>query len=225
MSSGPARPPGPAELRDRVPVGVMAILERARQLGFIGAPSPLDQVDHALGFVRVVEQKGRGVPPTALDLGSGGGLPGLVIAWCWPECRVTLLDANRRRTEFLRREIAQLGRTPTTDVVWGRAEELGRRAEMRERFALVTARSFGPPAVTAECGSPFLVPGGWLVVSEPPVGAGDRWPPEGLAQLQLEDHGPVRPDEGLHYRLLQKAGPVADRFPRRTGVPAKRPLF
>jgi len=92
---------------------------------------------------------------------------------------------------------------------------------------VVTARSFGPPAVVAECAAPLLRTGGWLVVSEPPdqsdEEAARRWPAEPLAQLGL------RPGERLQaafdYRVLSQAEPCPERFPRRNGVPARRPLF
>ena len=94
---------------------------------------------------------------------------------------------------------------------------------MRAAFDLVVARSFGPPAVVAECAAPFLRVGGRLAVSEPPTGE-DRWPPAPLAELGLE--ATERRDVGgAHVQLLRQTAPCPDRYPRRTGVPTKRPLF
>ena len=109
-------------------------------------------------------------------------------------------------------------------MVEGRAEELARRADLRGRFDLVVARGFGPPAVTAECGAGFLVVGGRLVVSEPPGGRPDRWPAEGLAPLGLEPGRRSR-RAGASYQVLRQATACPDRYPRRVGIPAKRPLF
>ncbi|HET6966289.1 MAG TPA: hypothetical protein VFH58_16050, partial [Acidimicrobiales bacterium] len=104
-----------------------------------------------------------------------------------------------------------------------RAEEAGRRPDLRGTFDVVVARSFGGPAVTAECGAPFLVAGGRLVVAEPPGGSADRWPAEGLEVLGL------RPVEAMTepsaFQVLLQQEPCPERFPRRTGIPAKRPLF
>lgn len=89
----------------------------------------------------------------------------------------------------------------------------------------MVARGFGPPAVTAECAAPLLAEGGRLTVSEPPEPPPDRprWPPEGLAELGLalgpEWHVP------FHYRSFVQVERCPDRYPRRVGVPAKRPLF
>jgi 16S rRNA (guanine527-N7)-methyltransferase len=214
-----------AALRARVPAEVVATLGRAVELGFLGPVDPLEHVDHALGFVLVVEWERPAGPAMAMDLGTGGGVPGLVLGTCWPDCRVTLVDAGQRRTEFLRSELVGLPRSGNIEVVRGRAEDLGRDPAFRGRFDVVTARSFGPPAVAAECGSPFLVAGGVMVVSEPPGGARGRWPDEGLAGLGLVDGGPARLGERFSYQVLRQARVTPDRYPRRTGIPAKRPLF
>lgn len=165
----------------------------------------------------------RGRPPDdVLDLGSGAGLPGLVLALAWPAVRMTLLDSNHRRTEFLLDAVKQLGLTARVAVASGRAEELGRSA-LRGRHDLVVARSFAPPAVTAECGAPFAHIGGLLAIAEPPGGRSERWPAAGLAVLGLRDAGLVTQPAAV--RLLAVVDPADERYPRRTGVPAKRPLW
>lgn len=202
-------------------------MERGRDLGFLG-PGPLRvHLDHAAGFAVVIDGSG----PTArrvVDLGSGGGIPGLVLAERWPEARFVLIDAARRRVEFLSEVVTSLGWSERVRVVGARAEEAGRDPDLRGRHDLVVARGFGPPAVTAECAAPFLEVDGRLVVSEPPEdhdesGGPRRWPPEPLASLGLAPDGSwSRP---FHYQALRQVGPCPDRYPRRTGVPRKRPLF
>jgi 16S rRNA (guanine527-N7)-methyltransferase len=117
-----------------------------------------------------------------------------------------------------------------------RAEAAGRDPGLRGNFDGVLARSFGRPAVVAECAAPLLKTGGWLVVSEPPGNSPDdrpdpssdlpvaaRWPAEPLRQLGLVPDRLVHEEFG--YQTLRQADPCPDRFPRRDGVPAKRPLF
>jgi 16S rRNA (guanine527-N7)-methyltransferase len=159
-----------------------------------------------------------------LDLGSGGGLPGLVLAALWPDTAVTLLDGGTERAAFLVSAVEQLDWAERVAVAAGRAEELGRTG-LRGRFDLVVARSFGPPAVVAECGAPFLTAGGRLVVSEPPDADGSRWSHAGeLATLGLEAE-PLRTAGGHHFQPLRAVSPCPARYPRRTGIPTKRPLF
>ena len=231
----PAPTPPPARLLD--------VLDEARAAGFLG-PGPLDpQVRHAEGFA-VVARRLRPdgpTPPSLLDLGSGGGLPGLVVATRWPEATVILLDAAARRTSFLSAAVRRLGLEDRVSVRQDRAEVAGRDPDLRGRLDVVLARSFGRPAVTAECAAPLLKPGGWLVVSEPPAtlpsgpadpaagpgisdpSEGPRWPAEPLRQLGLEPAGLVH--EEFDYQTLRQFEACPERFPRRDGVPAKRPLF
>jgi 16S rRNA (guanine527-N7)-methyltransferase len=195
---------------------LVAVLERSRALGFLG-PGPVDDhIDHAGGFVRAVAR----VTGRLVDLGSGGGVPGLVLALARPDLEVVLVDAMAKRCNFLAEAIATLGLAHAR-VVHGRAEVVG-RGELRGSAAAVVARSFGPPAVTAECAAPLLRPGGLLVVSEPP-GAAERWDAEGLALLGLRlDH---RTSATPALQVLVQATACEERFPRRDGMPAKRPLF
>lgn len=175
-------------------------------------------VDHGRALLAGLPERGR-----VLDLGSGGGLPGLVIATARPGLDLTLLEARQRACRFLREAVSDLGR-PDVAVVEARAEEAARRADLRETFDAVVARSFGPPPVTAECAVGFLRAGGHLVVSEPPgEGDGSRWPADGLDRLGLGAAQRGGAAEGS-YVVLEKIRCDA-RWPRRVGIPAKRPLW
>mgnify|MGYP003346352973 CR=1 FL=1 len=213
-------------LRERIDPGLIGVLQRSAEIGFLGGMPIPDQIDHALGFAAVVEDVLGGMPTSMIDLGTGGGVPGLVLACCWPECRVVLMDGSERRTEFLIESLRQFAAGRGADVVLGRAEELGHRSDLREGFQVVTSRSFGAPPVTAECGAAFLEDRGLLVVSEPPGSAEEvRWPITGVARCELVPDGQAAVDERFGYQVLRKAGSLDDRFPRRVGIPAKRPLF
>jgi 16S rRNA (guanine527-N7)-methyltransferase len=188
---------------------------------------PVDeQIDHALGFVAAAEAVLGGPPASAVDIGTGGGVPGLVLHSCWPACRLVLMDGNQRRTDFLSEEVAGWVGAQVIEVVRGRAEELGRDDRYRRQFKLVTARSFGRPSVTAECGAPLLELNGAMVVSEPPdEDVEGRWPRDGLAELGMIRGSRSRFDDRFSYQLLYKSDETPDRYPRRVGIPNKRPLF
>lgn len=116
-----------------LPGHVGKVLERSRALGFLG-PGPVEaQIGHA---VAMVELCGEERPARTLDLGSGGGLPGLVLAALRPAWPILLLDANQRRTDFLREAVAQLGWSHV-DVRTLRAEAAGRASDLRGGFDLV----------------------------------------------------------------------------------------
>jgi 16S rRNA (guanine527-N7)-methyltransferase len=137
--------------------------------------------------------------------------------------RAALLEAMGRRAGFLREVAERPGAPAGIEVLEGRAEDLARSTAYEGRFELVVARSFGPPATTAECAARFVAPDGWVLVSEPPDAAGSRWDPEGLGLLGL---APVGPTSGhAAFQAIRRVGPTPERFPRRNGVPRKRPLF
>lgn len=201
---------------------VTAALEDARRFGFLGPRPVTEQVEHAQAFAAVLERHGLG-PVRFLDLGSGGGLPGLVLAARWPAATATLLDSSARRTAFLRRTIEALGWETRIAVAEGRAESLARKPELRTAFPLVVARSFGAPAVTAEIGGAFVEQGGTLAVSEPADTAG-RWPNEGLTVFGLSA-AELHAGEGARVAVIRRLAEIGDRWPRGAGTPAKRPLW
>jgi 16S rRNA (guanine527-N7)-methyltransferase len=165
-------------------------------------------------------------PTRAMDLGAGGGIPGLVLAALWPRTAFVYLDANRRRTSFLESAVERLGWVGRVSVRCVRAEMAGREQGLRAGFDLVVARGFGPPPATAECAAPFLRLGGLLLVSEPPPDGPspeERWPAEGCRLVGLD---PVlRVTTPVSAQILRQASLCSERYPRRDGMPTKRLLF
>jgi 16S rRNA (guanine527-N7)-methyltransferase len=203
------------------------VLRQAQDLGFFGPGDIRRHRAHADAFVALaLEQLGDAPPDTFLDLGSGGGLPGLVLAAAAPESRGTLLDAQLRRTAFLVQAVRELGWEDRIQVVTARAEDAARDPAHRGRYSLVTARSFAAPAITAECAAGLLTPGGHLVVSEPPDATSDRWHATALAELGFDPPVPsIAHRSGATIAVLTLPGTTPDRYPRRPGIPAKRPLW
>jgi 16S rRNA (guanine527-N7)-methyltransferase len=195
---------------------LLAELERSRAHGFLG-PGPVSaHVEHTAGFLACLA----GVRGTVVDLGSGGGVPGLVLGVARPDLHLVLLDARAVRCRFLTAAIRRLDLD--AEVVEGRAEVVG-RGPLRRTADAVVARSFGPPAATAECAAPLLCTGGALIVSEPPDASEGRWPAPGLAELGLVV-GPRRSEPPM-VQVLHQATPCPEAYPRRDGLPARRPLF
>jgi 16S rRNA (guanine527-N7)-methyltransferase len=154
---------------------LLEVLATSQRLGFLGE-RPLDQViAHARSFLPPLVD----VHGPVLDLGAGGGIPGLVIAHDRPDLEVTLLDRRRTRTDFLARMVARLGWTERVQV---RSNDATQGSE--QRFSAVSARGFGPPLHTLTVAVAWLVPGGRAVISEPP--AGDRWLEVDLSNLDVE---------------------------------------
>ncbi len=202
-----------------------AALDQAFDLGLLGPGDVTAHIQHALGYLEAAHQVGARSDGRIADLGSGGGLPGLVVAEAWTDATFVLIDAAERRCAFLAESVERMGLASRIAVRRGRAEALAHEEDLRETFDLVVARSFGPPPVLAECAAPLLKIGGWLIVSEPPSTevTERRWPIAGLELLGLGAPMSIRGNR--HFVAIQKVGQTADRFPRRVGIPSKRPIF
>ena len=143
-----------------------------------------------------------------VDVGSGGGVPGIPLAASLPNRAVTLLEANGRKCEFLR-EWAP----PNAHVVQGRAEE-----QELDAFGVAVAKALAPPPVAAEWCLPLVRPGGAAVLWVGPSADAEH---VARAALQL---GAELEDEHDGLFVLRKVRATPEGFPRRTGIARKRPL-
>ncbi|MGI9952442.1 16S rRNA (guanine(527)-N(7))-methyltransferase RsmG [Moorellaceae bacterium AZ2] len=164
-----------------------------------------------------------------VDVGSGGGLPGVVLKIYRPDLEVTLVESIKKKAEFLTGVIGELGLAGIR-CVWARAEELGRQGEFRESFDLATSRAVAELAVVLEYCLPLVKVGGKVVAYK------GRKAEEELvrARRALEVLGAEvekvwcsrLPAGGEERRLvvIRKRVSTDSRWPRRPGVPEKRPL-
>jgi 16S rRNA (guanine527-N7)-methyltransferase len=160
-----------------------------------------------------------------VDLGSGGGFPGLALAAALPGVPVTLVESEGRKADWLTRAAA--GRFPNVRVVADRSETLA-RAE-RGIHHVATARALGALPVVMELAAPFLASDGVLVAwrGRPGAGVGPAERDAGEALGLVHDRDvPVAaiPDVSRHFSVWRKVSPTPDRYPRRPGMAAKRPL-
>lgn len=168
------------------------------------------------------------LPGPLCDLGSGGGFPGLVLAIARPERPITLVEATEKKCAFLEECAGELGLSQLR-VVNARAEEAGRDPALREQFAVVTARALAAMNVLCEYALPLLEQGGSLLAYK---GAG--WEEEAEAAANalsllnggLQGHSLYQLPGGDQRCLLrvEKTGPCPEKYPRRPGMPTKRPL-
>lgn len=192
---------------------LLTVLERARAVGFLG-PGPLRvHIDHA-------RQYGARMASTArrlIDLGSGGGLPGLPLLLDRPDLRGVLLDAAAKRTSFLVWATIELGLSDRVEVVTARAEEAAHRNELRGVFDAVVCRGFGPPSTTLECGAGFVAADGQILISEPPEPR--AWDNQTLAVIGLEHRST---SQGVAEFV--RVGSIPHSVPRPTKLMQREPL-
>lgn len=163
-----------------------------------------------------------------LDVGSGAGFPGVPLKIAFPHLQVTLIESRGKKTDFLRRlaEVLDL----ELDVRTGRAESLAHRPDLRGRFDLVVSRAVGSLSVLAELCLPFCRVGGVVIaqkkgnLDEELGRAGYAVEAVGGRWNGIEEVSSSLLDEGRRLVLMEKVQPTPPRYPRRSGVPAKRPL-
>jgi 16S rRNA (guanine527-N7)-methyltransferase len=163
-------------------------------------------LDGSLAVVPLVRCYGGPV----VDVGSGGGAPGVPIAAALPDREVVLLDATRRKCDFLASILAEF---PNARVVCGRAEE-----QPNEQFGVAVARALAPPPVAVEWCLPLVVTGGAAILLVGPSADVDA---VGRAAAQL---GGGQPEQHDGILVVPKLTPTPPGFPRRPGVARKRPL-
>jgi 16S rRNA (guanine527-N7)-methyltransferase len=145
-----------------------------------------------------------------VDVGSGGGAPGIPLAAAFPEREVTLLEANERKCAFLERAAAEF---PNVHVVRGRAEE-----QEPDCYGVAVAKALAPPVVAAEWCLPLVRAGGGVVLWVGPSAEADR-----VARV-AERLSAELVESPRGFLVLKKLGPTPRGFPRRPGLARKRPL-
>jgi len=166
-------------------------LSLAKRQGALGPAPVADLIAHSQGFVSALAA----VHGTVVDLGAGGGVPGLVIATERPDLELVLVDRRTSRADLLQRLIAQLGLGARVRTVCAAASALP--GEPWLPVDAVVARRLGPPHETIAFARALVRNGGLIVISEPPVG--DRWSPGIVGALglrQLHGQSPPPPDAG-----------------------------
>ena len=151
-----------------------------------------------------------GTSGAIVDVGSGGGSPGIPLAVAFPQRSITLLEAERRKCAFLRKIAAEL---PNVEVMWGRAEE-----QPTDVFGVALAKALAKPHVAAELCLPLVRTGGIAIL----------WTGEAASAAQVatvaERMAALLQDASAGLFVLRKLGPTPAGFPRRAGMAKKRPL-
>lgn len=165
---------------------------------------------------------------SVVDIGSGAGLPGLPLAIALPATRVTMLEANHRKSAFIAAMIGRLG-LANASVLAARAEDAGRTG-LREAFDVALARAVGSLPEVLEYALPLIGLGGHALLQRGAREKGDDAAARAAAAqlggelLRIEKAQPYPEASDLHIWVWKKAAATPDRYPRRAGMPRKRPL-
>jgi 16S rRNA (guanine527-N7)-methyltransferase len=181
----------------------------------------LDSLTVSLAFSKM--------PSSVLDVGTGAGLPGIALKILYPDIELTLIDSTQKKAVFLNHLVAVLG-LKGVEVLTGRAEELAHDLRYREHFDAALARGVAKLASLTELTLPFCAVGGAFIAMK-------NWPPDGEVEEAERSFnvlgGRLRQIVriglwGLEDRSLvvvDKVMTTPEKYPRRSGIPQKRPLL
>ena len=219
-----------AEIRVGLERFVALLLERNAATNLTSARDPAAVMLHVRDSLGLVPFVGH----THVDIGSGGGFPGLVLAIATRK-PITLVESLAKKATFLREVAALLGLP--VDVVCARAEDVGRDPAFRERFATATARAVAGVTTVLELTVPLLEVGGRALLQRGRFTTLERASAHDAAlvlgaeiagEYAVDERGMVArqavDDDGRRLLVVAKRLATGPRFPRRAGIPAKRPL-
>jgi len=207
---------------------------RTREANLTGFRDPNDLAIHVVGDALVPLQTApedfpQDGPKELLDVGSGAGIPGLVYAIYWPDCNVTLLESQKKRVDFMKDAVSELGLDNVT-ILEGRAESHAHELQWRERFDMVTTRGLAPLPISLELCLPFLALDGYMLSfkgsspSDEIKEADFALNKLGGGSISSKSYTPGNGAPRRHALWIPKVGLTPDRYPRKEGIPAKRPL-
>lgn len=191
------------------------------------------QIKHfldSLSVIAAIPPEDRARPLYFIDIGTGAGLPGIPLKIVLPDTRLVLLEATTKKTKFLEHLVAKLG-LKEVEIVAGRAEEIAHDARYREKFDLVLSRAVASLPTLVELALPFCAAGGRFIAQK--KGNIDKE----MAQSEkaivllggaLHEIIPVVLEglaDGRILVVIDKIKPTPPGYPRRSGIPAKRPIL
>ncbi len=187
------------------------------------------QIKHFLDSLTVVLAWQPSKTDAVIDVGTGAGVPGIPLKIAFPNIELVLLEATAKKADFLHHITQKLG-LDDVEIVVGRAEEVAHEAQYCERFNLVLSRAVAPLPTLVELTLPFCAIGGSFIaqkkgaVDEEVSGADKAVGLLGGSLREVKRIDLAEFADGRYLVVIDKVSPTPEQYPRRPGIPAKRPL-
>lgn len=168
--------------------------------------------------------------PGVIDVGTGAGIPGIPLKIVLPRIKLTLLDSITKKAGFLRHVVNKLG-LDNVEIVIGRAEEMAQREDFREKFDIVLSRAVAQLATLVELTLPFCATGGIFIAQKKGnIGMELAKSERAIGSLggklrEVKEVNLTELDDERRLIVIEKISPTPPKYPRRAGIPAKRPLL
>lgn len=173
------------------------ILREAQRIGALSNTPVAEIIEHAKWFAEAIPHSAR----TAVDLGSGAGVPGLIVALFCPQISLQLVDRRVGRTDVLVRAVHALNLTDRVTVKCSEINTMTKDSTWAKHFDVAMSRGLGPPIQTLNLSRDLVKPGGVIIISEPPPDSDSRWDEQQVRALGLE--GPSRVGSVAMFHVKQ----------------------
>lgn len=173
------------------------ILREAQRIGALSNTPVAEIIKHAKWFAEAIPHSAR----TAVDLGSGAGVPGLIVALFCPQISLQLVDRRVGRTDVLVRAVHALNLTDRVTVKCSEINTMTKDSTWAKHFDVAMSRGLGPPIQTLNLSRDLVKPGGVIIISEPPPDSDSRWDEQQVRALGLE--GPSRIGSVVMFHVKQ----------------------
>lgn len=173
------------------------ILREAQRIGALSNTPVAEIIKHAKWFAEAIPHSAR----TAVDLGSGAGVPGLIVALFCPQISLQLVDRRVGRTDVLVRAVHALNLTDRVTVKCSEINTMTKDSTWAKHFDVAMSRGLGPPIQTLNLSRDLVKPGGVIIISEPPPDSDSRWDEQQVRALGLE--GPSRVGSVAMFHVKQ----------------------
>lgn len=205
------------------------LIERNRLVNLTAITEPEEiREKHFADSLAILQWEGLADCRKMIDLGTGGGFPGLPVAITRPQIDVTMLDSAGKKLAFVDDMIAELG-LANARTLWARAEDAARDADHREAYDLAVSRAVAPLPVLIEYALPFLRSGGAFVSYKGAAADEITASARALHELggEVETTLPYTIEGGDERVLIviRKTGETPEKYPRRAGKPSKSPII